>query len=974
MKTIVSSVKISPSDFFLIAKKWPLSTALLLLCLPVFSKTLLVPGEYSTIQAAVNAAQEGDTVMVSPGLYYENIQLRGRNIVLTGRFALDKNPALIEQTIIDGSKPAHPDTASCLLIWKGESAATVVQGFTFRNGGGTVWLDPAGFGVFREGGGILTEFSSPVIRYNIIRNNIVLPAGPGMVSNGGGGIRCGDGAPLIENNRIIHNQGAGYGGGIVLNYCPGAIVRNNVIAFNYGGKDFSGGGFWSTGKDQQTMVILQNNVIACNQTPAGTKQFSGKAGGVWTFSIKLLMRNNIVWGNTQALGKQVDQAGANTEAHYNCIQDGFAGSGNITDDPLFADTLCFQLSPGSPCIDAGDPAPGPQDFSLNNRAAAFPARGDLRSDMGAYGGSERGPLSCNEFWAKPKIFTKVKNSPVVSTPGDSRSVNWIDADNDGDLDLFISNGPENGENNFLYKNNGKGRFTPLLGDPVVLDNRPSDGATWADCDNDGDNDCFVVNWYGVNNLFYLNNGNATFQQVTTGSPVTDGGYSETAAWGDYDNDGLLDLYVTNSAGNKRNFLYHNDGNGMFTKITSGTPVTDAFLSRCVNWVDYNNDGNQDLFVTNENDQNENLYRNNGSGVFTKITSGPLVSDGGKTMSASWGDYDNDGDLDVFLANDQGNDALFRNDGSGNFEKITGDPVVSSGGNSFGSQWADADNDGDLDLFVTNAFWGGLWNNFLFINQGNGTFLRNLVEAPALDKGWSYGCAFGDMDRDGDLDLAVANCHNASQPDYLYENHAAENANNWLIVHCSGTKSNRSAVGARVLVRTVIGGKQVTQLREISTQNGYCGQNQLDAHFGLGDATNVESLEVKWPSGMVETYNNLSANQYITLTEGGVSGHTEPDAAASMLHNCTAQPNPFGDSVHCRFALEQAQQLRVDVLDMQGRLVRRMTDKWFDAGDHVLIWDGKNSGAETVPAGQYFMLFEAPAGKYVLQILKVASRE
>lgn len=975
MKTFFSSVRIFLSNFNLLTTKSLFPAVFLLLFQPAFSKTILVPAEYPTIQAAVDAAQEGDTVLVSPGLYFENVQLRGSNIVLTGRFALDKNPALIEQTIIDGSKPAHPDTASCLLIWKGESAATVVEGFTFRNGGGTVWLDPAGFGVFREGGGILTEFSSPVIRHNIIRNNVVLPPGPGMVSNGGGGIRCGDGAPLIENNRIVHNRGAGYGGGIVLNYCPGAIVRNNVIAFNYGGVDFSGGGFWSTGKDQQTEVTLQNNVIAYNQAPAGAKQFSGKAGGVWTFSIKLLMCNNIVWGNTQALGKQVDQAGANTEARFNCIQDGFPGTGNIAGDPLFADTICFQLSPGSPCIDAGDPDAGATDFTLNNRSAAFPARGDLRSDMGAYGGSQQGPLFCNDFWAAPKIFSKVKNSPVVNTPGDSRSVNWIDADDDGDLDLFISNGPESGENNFLYLNNGKGHFMPVTGEPVVQDNKPSDGATWADCDNDGDNDAFVVNWYGVHNLLYLNNGSATFQQVTSGIPVTDGGHSETAAWGDYDNDGLLDLYVTNSAGNRRNFLYHNDGNGVFTKITTGTPVTDAFFSRCVNWVDYDNDGDQDLFVTNENDQHENLYRNNGNGAFTKITTGALVGDGGKTMSASWGDYDNDGDPDVFLANDQGNDALFRNDGSGNFEKIMGDPVVNSGGNTFGSQWADVDNDGDLDLFATNAFWGGPWNNFLFINQGNGKFLRNLLEAPAMDKGWSYGCAFGDMDRDGDLDLAVANCYNANQPDYLYENHAAENANHWLVVQCTGTKSNRSAIGARVLVRTVIGGKQVTQMREISAQSGYCGQNQLNAHFGLGDAANVESLEVHWPSGLVETYSHLTANQYVTLTEeGGVTGSKEPDAAATILQYCTVQPNPFLDSAVCHFSLEQARRLQVEVLDMQGRLVRNISDKWFEAGEHVLTWDGKDSGGANAPSGQYIMLFKTPAGKYVLQILKAASRE
>ncbi len=151
--------------------------------------TIRVPADQPSIQAAVNAAQEGDTVLVSPGLYHENVQLRGRNIVLTSRYFLENDPAAtIRQTIVDGSQPVHPDTASCLLIWKGETAATVIQGFTFRGGKGTIWLDPAGAGTFREGGGILTEFSAPVIRHNIIRDNTVTSGGAGIVSTGGGGI------------------------------------------------------------------------------------------------------------------------------------------------------------------------------------------------------------------------------------------------------------------------------------------------------------------------------------------------------------------------------------------------------------------------------------------------------------------------------------------------------------------------------------------------------------------------------------------------------------------------------------------------------------------------------------------------------------------------------------------------------------------------------------------------------------------
>ena len=180
--------------------------------------------------------------------------------------------------------------------------------------------------------------------------------------------------------------------------------------------------------------------------------------------------------------------------------------------------------------------------------------------------------------SKAQFFTKIITGPLVSTAGDSRSVNWVDVNNDGLVDCFISNGPSGGQNNRLYINNGSGGFSLTLNDPIVTDSKPSDGATFADSDNDGDLDCFVVNWYNVNNLFYLNTGSGAFSQVTTGIQSNDAGYSETASWGDYDKDGLVDLYVTNSAGSKKNFLYRNTATSTFTKISTGAIVNDVFDS------------------------------------------------------------------------------------------------------------------------------------------------------------------------------------------------------------------------------------------------------------------------------------------------------------------------------------------------------------------------------------------------------------
>lgn len=480
--------------------------------------------------------------------------------------------------------------------------------------------------------------------------------------------------------------------------------------------------------------------------------------------------------------------------------------------------------------------------------------------------------------ARSQFFTKIINSPISTNLKDSRSINWVDVNNDDKIDLFISNGPYGGQNNSLFINTGLGTFSLVTNDSIVLDNMPSDGATFSDIDNDGDLDGFVVNWYNVNNLFYLNNGNGTFTKNNSQILSNDLGYSETASWGDYDKDGLVDLYVTNSAGIKKNYLYHNDGSSNFTKVTSGSVVNDAYFSRNVSWVDIDLDNDLDLFVTNENNQNENIYRNDGSGTFTKLLTGPLLLDGGNTNSSSWADYDNDGDLDVFLANDLGVNSLFENNGNFNFTKITSDTVVKTPSRSFSSAWSDIDNDGDLDLFVTNSFASGTkLINYFYLNDGTGNFTRNSTDPITQDSSWSYGCAFGDYDNDGFEDLAVATCryNGIDSGDFLYHNNT--NSNNWITIKLKGTVSNKTAIGTKVRIKTIINGQPVWQMREISAQSSYNGQNDLRAHFGLKDAISIDTMIIEWPLGMVEKYFNISSNQFIEYIEGGsFTGLTKDD--------------------------------------------------------------------------------------------------
>jgi hypothetical protein len=312
-----------------------------------------------------------------------------------------------------------------------------------------------------------------------------------------------------------------------------------------------------------------------------------------------------------------------------------------------------------------------------------------------------------------------------------------------------------------------------------------------------------------------------------------------------------------------NKLYHNNGDGTFSEITTGVQSTDAHVSRCVNWTDTDLDGDLDLFVTNESNQNEDLYLNDGAGGFTALTGSPLVSASSHTMSSSWGDYDNDGDLDVFLANSNNTNRLFRNDGGNVFVEVLGQPMSTDANCSFSSNWVDVDNDADLDLFVTNAYCPPPLFNYLYLNDGTGNFTRQLTDVVATDTVASYGQAFADTDDDGDLDLVVANIEHGGN--HYYVNNG--NGNHFVRIRCIGTVSNTSAIGAKVYVTANIGGQTVTQMREITAQGGYCSQNELTAHFGLAASDSIGSISIVWPSGLEEDYTGQPVDVRLTAIEG-----------------------------------------------------------------------------------------------------------
>ncbi len=516
-------------------------------------------------------------------------------------------------------------------------------------------------------------------------------------------------------------------------------------------------------------------------------------------------------------------------------------------------------------------------------------------------------------------FVKITQGPVVNTASDSRSVNWVDINNDGLLDLMITNGLNTGENNFMYINKGNDVFESInSSDPIVNDLSPSDGATWADIDNDGDIDCFVVTWYNKRNLLYLNNGHGSFTQVKTGSIATELTYSETAAWGDYDKDGNLDLYITNSEGMRKNILYKGNGDSTFSKIQNIAPVNDAFKSRTVNWVDYDNDHDLDLFVTNEGGTKVNLYRNDSIGVFTKVITGVLPNIAGEIMSSSWADVDNDGDLDVFLSNYDAPNRILKNQGNGTFIIDTLESILTP--YTFGSSFGDVDNDGDLDLFVSNAYSTGKLKNFFYLNNGEGIFTEIDTSVITADSGWTYGCAFGDYNNDGFLDLATANCYDRVQTNSLYKN--IPNGNNWFEIECVGSISNKSAIGAKIKLSATVYNKSVTQLREISSQTGHNGQNMLSAHFGLADASTIDSIIIEWPSGIIDVYKNIQINQKLKAFENISLGKEYQKKSELKIF-----PNPANTNIWIK-GLEN-KNTRFQLYNLTGKLIK--SNIYTDAG-------------------------------------------
>ncbi|MGB7207800.1 MAG: CRTAC1 family protein [Pyrinomonadaceae bacterium] len=514
-----------------------------------------------------------------------------------------------------------------------------------------------------------------------------------------------------------------------------------------------------------------------------------------------------------------------------------------------------------------------------------------------------------------------KNRYLLETTG--AGVGFIDYDNDGWQDLFFVNGTRLDAlpkgvappTNRLFRNKGNGTFEDVTLKAGLTRINWGQSVSVGDYDNDGNDDLFITA-FGKNAL-YKNIGNGTFTDVAEKAGVA----NNQSRWGagssflDYDKDGDLDLFAASyidldlktaplpetgpcvykgvmvacgPPGLKGgvNMLWQNNGNGTFTDVSekSGIRKTDGTYGLGVAVADYDNDGFLDIYVANDSSP-AILYRNNKNGTFTDIAleAGCAYSVDGKPqagMGVSAGDYDRDGWFDIFKTNFAGDTStLYRNAGKAVFDDITF--AAGMGLNTrwlgWGTSFADFDNDGWLDVFLVNGHVypevekltteaGYAQRKVLYQNLKNGKFADVSIQVggAVMENSPARGAAFGDFDNDGDIDIVINNVNAAPE---LIRNDS-KSGNNWLKIKLVGVKSNRAGIGARIKLTTGDG----AQIEEVRSGSSYYSQNDMRVNFGVGKAAKIKSVEVRWPSGQIDTLNDLAANQIITLKEGnGLTG-------------------------------------------------------------------------------------------------------
>jgi hypothetical protein len=489
----------------------------------------------------------------------------------------------------------------------------------------------------------------------------------------------------------------------------------------------------------------------------------------------------------------------------------------------------------------------------------------------------------------------------------------FDYNNDGLMDILLVNGssfelldnpslPRTSSR--LFRNNGDGTFTDVTRQSGLINEGWGMAAAAADFDNDGYTDVFITN-FGTNALFH-NNGNGTFTNITKQAGLEGGNWSTGCSWGDFDGDGLLDLYVARYVDFDRaviptpgaakyclyrgvpvacgplgltglpDLYYHNEGGGKFREVSKDVGIDDSSgaFGLGVATLDFDNDGFLDIYVANDSEPNF-LWHNKGNGTFEEVAmeAGCAVTADGRpqsSMGVAVGDYNNDGWMDIYTTSfSEDYNTLYRNS-KGQFDDVTFEAGLGTDFSklTLGTGFLDFDNDGWPDIFLANGHLypqadkaGNSYfqHNHLWHNLANGRFELLPESQSGFTQAWSSrGAAFGDLANSGRVWVVV---NNIDQVPFLYE--PSGTAGNWVRIRLTGTRSNRSAIGARVRVTT---GK-LTQTDEVRSGDSYLCSSDIRLHFGLGEAKSIDQLEIRWPDRQVEKYERLAVNREYAFRQG-----------------------------------------------------------------------------------------------------------
>ena len=507
--------------------------------------------------------------------------------------------------------------------------------------------------------------------------------------------------------------------------------------------------------------------------------------------------------------------------------------------------------------------------------------------------------------------------------GDSEyggGVSFADFDNDGWDDITYTS--ENGVDIYFLKNtNGDFNLVSFSG---ISNTNKTKQVIWVDYDNDGDKDLFITALEGKNS-FYINDGEMNFTDISSSIGIfqTDL-FTYGASFGDIDNDGDLDLFISNRSPVDHNYLYRNDS-GTYVDITNSSGISlEGQLSFCSIFFDYDKDGLQDIYVSNDKEENINrLYKNLGDGVFQDVSDFSNAGVDVSAMSTTLGDFNNDGWFDIYITNTPfsqissivGN-VLLKNNGDGTFTNIATETGTSFDSLGWGSVFLDADNDGFLDLYVSSSLDGSaqFLSSAFYHQQNDETFIIPQDIGFSSDLRESYSNAIGDINNDGKPEIVVVN---DTENNFLWQNNTS-NQNNWLKVKLEGVISNRDGIGNTIEIN--VDGQ--SQYRYTLAGEGYLSQNSFYEFFGIGEAAEVDYVKVTWTAtGETETINNISSNQSIIIKEG--SGILSNDIVFKTT-TFGVYPNPSNNGIF-KITTSNQEIISLQVFDLSGRLIIKKSD-------------------------------------------------